>query len=301
MTALVLALTAGMSWGVSDFLGGVGARRVTLPAVLAGSQVVAAAVVLPVLVLLGPPMPDVRVLVPALAGGVVAIVELGLLYLALRPGPTVVAAQVAALGAILPVVVGIAGGDPFGWVIAAGIVCALAGAAGASWPPRQGRPTRGAALISGGVALGAAAGTGVVLTLVAHVSRTNPWWAVGAVHAGGTATALAVWAACALARRARSPRGGRPAVLARRTRHLAGRRGGAVTVASIGLADLAADLAYAGAAHAGPLDVVAVLASLYPVATIALGVAVLRERPSRTQIAGLALACAAVAALATAR
>ena len=48
----------------------------------------------------------------------------------------------------------------------------------------------------------------------------------------------------------------------------------------------------------GALSIVAVLSSLYPVTTIALGAVVLRERPRRVQLAGAALACLGVAVLA---
>lgn len=296
MTPLLLALTSALSWGVSDFLGGVGARRVSLPVVLAGSQIAGAAVVVPLLVVYGPAVPPVAQLLPGLVAGVVATAELGLLYLALRQGPTVVAAQVAALGAILPVAVGIVGGDVFDWTVAIGVGCALAGAAGASWPPPERRPTRRKALASAGTALGAAAGAGAVLTLIAQASRTDPWWTVGAVHLAGTAAAVATLAVITLARRRRSARstpvaaaGGHPSW---RT---------AVVITTIGFADLGADLAFANAARIGPLDIIAVLASLYPVATVALGVLYLHERPSRIQGAGAVLACAAIAILATNR
>lgn len=296
MTSIVLALASALSWGVSDFLGGVGARRASLPVVLAGSQIAAALVVVPLLVAFGPAVPPVAQLLPGLAAGVVATAELGLLYLALRQGPTMVAAQVAALGAVLPVAVGIMGGDVFDWTVAVGVGCALAGAAGASWPPPGRRPTGRKALASAGTALGAAAGAGIALTLIDRASRTDPWWTVGAVHVAGAATATAALAAIALARRRRSASstpvpttGGRPPW---RT---------VVIVAAIGLADLGADLAFADAARIGPLDIIAVLASLFPVATVALGVLYLHERPSRTQGAGAALACAAIAILATNR
>jgi hypothetical protein len=41
-------------------------------------------------------------------------------------------------------------------------------------------------------------------------------------------------------------------------------------VAAVGLADMAADLMYAHATHAGLLPVVSILSSLYPVATVLL-------------------------------
>ena len=44
----------------------------------------------------------------------------------------------------------------------------------------------------------------------------------------------------------------------------------------------------------GRLDVAALVASLYPAVTILLAALVLREHPSRRQIAGMAMALAAV-------
>ena len=74
-----------------------------------------------------------------------------------------------------------------------------------------------------------------------------------------------------------------------------------VTIAVIGISDGAADTAFANAARGGGLSVVSVLvsvlASLYPVTTIALGAVALRERPAPVRLAGAALACAGVAIL----
>jgi drug/metabolite transporter (DMT)-like permease len=75
-------------------------------------------------------------------------------------------------------------------------------------------------------------------------------------------------------------------------------RGVAFATAAIGAADVAADVAYSNASRSGPLSIVAVIASLYPVSTIALGMIALRERPPRIQLAGATLAGAGVAILA---
>ena len=68
-------------------------------------------------------------------------------------------------------------------------------------------------------------------------------------------------------------------------------------ITAIGLSDVAADTAFANATHGGALSVVSVLASLYPVTTIALGAVALRERPAGIQLGGAALACVGAALL----
>jgi drug/metabolite transporter (DMT)-like permease len=63
------------------------------------------------------------------------------------------------------------------------------------------------------------------------------------------------------------------------------RRGSSIVMATI-------------SSRSGPLSIVAVIASLYPVSTIALGMIALRERLSRIHLAGAALAGVGVAILA---
>jgi drug/metabolite transporter (DMT)-like permease len=287
MATIVLALMASLAWGTSDFLGGVAARGARLPLVLAGSQLAGLLAFAPVLLLHDTAMPyDYRLLL-GLAAGVVAVVELGLIYLALRRGPAVVMAPIAALSAVLPVVVGITGGDHVDLLIATGLLCALGGAVGASWTRGEHRPPRREALAGAAVAGGAALGAGTVLALIDAASKADAWWAIGAVRAGGAVTAAGLLAATLAAAR------GAPRAAAPRLAH-----GAALTIAAIGVSDVAADTAFANATRGGALAVVSVLASLYPVTTIALGVVVLRERPTRVQLAGAALACVGVVILA---
>jgi drug/metabolite transporter (DMT)-like permease len=60
------------------------------------------------------------------------------------------------------------------------------------------------------------------------------------------------------------------------------------------LLDTSGNLLYVAATRAGRLDVAAVLASLYPASTILLAAWTLRERPTRRQGWGMAVAAAAV-------
>lgn len=64
-----------------------------------------------------------------------------------------------------------------------------------------------------------------------------------------------------------------------------------------GLLDCTGNLCYLAAAGFGRLDTAAVICSLYPAGTILLAAVVLRERPTRRQWAGMALALGAVALL----
>jgi len=61
-----------------------------------------------------------------------------------------------------------------------------------------------------------------------------------------------------------------------------------------GSLDTIGNLFYLSATRLGRLDVAAVVCSLYPAGTILLAAFVLRERPTRRQVAGMALALTAV-------
>jgi drug/metabolite transporter (DMT)-like permease len=302
MAAVLLALTASVAWGTSDFLGGIAARYAQLPLVLAGSQLVGLFAFVPVLLLQGTPMPRDGRLLLGLAAGVIAV-----------GGPAIVMAPIAALSAVLPVLVGIADGDHVDVLIVVGLICALGGAVAASWTSGEDRPPRRQALLGAAVAGGAALGAGTVLALIGVASKADAWWAIAAVRAGGVVTAVGVLATVVIVRRAGVP--WRPSRLASadddvRVRPSGGElrpwtaaglsvsRGIALMIAAIGLSDIAADTAYANATHGGALSVVSVLASLYPVTTIALGAIALRQRPAHIQLGGAALACLGAAVLA---
>lgn len=233
---------------------------------------------------------DPRVLL-SLAAGAISVGELGLVYLALRRGPHIVTAPIAALSAGLPVAVGVSTGDRIDAVMAFGLACALIGAAVTSWSPAapgtRGNPFPGLVL-----AATAALGAGGFLVLMSAASGADAWWAVGGVRLGGSVTAFGwfVWS-----RSRRSAADGSTG-LTTDVRSLVSTAG--ALVALLAVSDVTADVAYAWATRNGPLSVVAVLASLYPVSTIALAAVLLRERTRTVNLVGVVVACLGVAVLA---
>lgn len=314
MAPILFALGASTAWGLADFLGGLRARSVPLPALLVVSQAAGLAVLAPALLLGGAPIPDDPRLWLGLLAGLTAVADLGLIYLVLARGPVVLIAPIAAVGASIPVGVGLLGGDPVDPPIAAGLALALTGSLAASFE-RRGKD--GPAVLSRTLplALAAAIAVGVTLILLERASAADPLWAAGAMRAGGFAAALALvgvaWHRCSapapLRLGAPCLRGRAGATAPSATANPIGRArsaaagaglGLAASLAAVGIFDALADVGYTLAASRGHLSTVSVLASLYPVVTVVLGVTVLRQRVAALQLAGVALAIAGVALLA---
>jgi drug/metabolite transporter (DMT)-like permease len=84
------------------------------------------------------------------------------------------------------------------------------------------------------------------------------------------------------------------------TRNLAAPTGTPLRLAlAAGVLDTIANVAMLMALHASLLSLAAVLMSLYPAATVALALVVLKERVTRWQAIGMVLALIAVAMIAT--
>jgi drug/metabolite transporter (DMT)-like permease len=281
MIAVLLALGASAAWGTADFVGGLRAKTVPLPAVLFVSQGVGLVTIAVVLAALGRPLPDDERLLLSLAAGVAAVGELGLLYLALARGPVIVVAPVAALGAAIPVAAGLLGGEAITFPIALGIGLALLGSLAAGYEPGAG----GADHVAPGalLALAAALGIGLFLILFDAASAADPYWATGGMRVAGWLAALGFLVVSGVRAEASAPRRLGAGVL--------------ISIALIGLFDVAADAAFATASTHGELGIVSVLSSLYPVVTVALGFLVLHERVRIPQLIGVGLAFAGIVLL----
>jgi drug/metabolite transporter (DMT)-like permease len=278
VTGALFALLASLGWGVSDFLGGLRTKSMPLAAVLGVSNAVGFSVIVIVLLVAGggPPPVGGRLWFAVLAG-LAAIADLGLLYRAMATGPVLLTAPIAAAGAVLPVIVGFATGDPAGPLVVIGICCALAGAAGAALqsPGGSGRGRLGA---GAGLAVLAALGIGLFLIFARAASPAGPLWAAGTLRASSLVVVAVMLGTSRQARRTlrRAPVS---AVL---------------PLLAIGVCDIGADLAYLAASRSQALTVVSTLSSLYPVITVLLAALILRERVSRSQLLSVLLALAGV-------
>src|SRR5919199_2988679 len=103
MVSVVLALAASLSWGVSDFLGGLTTRRLPLVSVLLIADTIGLGLLFPVAVVGGAPVLDMRQSGFALGGGLLGLLGIAALYRGLAIGPVSIVAPLAATGAAVPV------------------------------------------------------------------------------------------------------------------------------------------------------------------------------------------------------
>ncbi|HEY7429947.1 MAG TPA: EamA family transporter [Streptosporangiaceae bacterium] len=273
MESFLLAVNASVCWGVSDFLGGLKTRAVPVFRVLAISQLAGLALITVAVTGWGHGLPGGSHAWLAVAAGVCSVAALGLIYEAMARETMIVVIPLAATGSIIPVAVGLAGGDAVTPAAMAGIVLALAGAPVAAWEPggdrRAGRGLLGAAL-----AVAAGASAGLWFTLMNLASEGDPLGATEVMRL--TSCVIAVLLFGLHRRGSRSPSG-----LTRAT-YLA--------IAAIGVTDALAEICFTWASTSGQLAVISPLSSLYPVITVLLATAALRERVHPVQALGAACA-----------
>ncbi len=275
--AVALALTASLCYGVSNFLGPLLSRDNPQFVVLIAGQVVALAVSVTLVIGQGAALPGQGPLAAGLVAGVGNAIGVFAFYRAAEVGPISVAAPIGATAAAVPVAVGIAGGESLALAQVAGVVLALSGAALAA-------RRNGAQELSGDVRAGAAwaafaaLGFGVFLTAMAPASDGGIFWATSVSRV----SLLVVLLGLAYAT------GAELRVAATQLPKLA----------LPGMLLFAGTVTYTAATIEGQLSVVSVLGTLFPVVTVGLAFAILGERLSRAQSAGVSAALAGVVLLA---
>jgi drug/metabolite transporter (DMT)-like permease len=282
--AIVLAALAAIGWGASDFLGGSAQdRRTPVLSVVAVSELIGVLLLLPALAARGLPPADPRLLLASVAGLGVTL-ELSLIYAALSAGAAFITAPVGALGTALAVGAGLLGGDPLTGAIAVGLALAIGGgalSAGAGDADGDGRLGRGRSTL---VCAGAAAGVAIGLIALHGAGQVDPYWAVATEH---LTTAISAGAIAVVFVRGR--RGATTRLLPTRDRW-----GALIAIAVTGTGG---DVAYTAASRTGALSLVSTISSLYPVATVALGIAIAHRRAGRAQAVGIAIALGGAAVL----
>ncbi|MEI2702742.1 MAG: EamA family transporter [Baekduia sp.] len=275
--AVVLALSAALAWGCSDFIGGVASRRISTLTVLLlvefGGLIVGAAVCL----LLAPPLPPTGDVLQLLAAGLLGVAGLGLFYHAMAIGTMSVVAPVAGSGVVLPVAAGVVAGDRPSALQWAGLVAVVAGVMLASREQSEVAADAEAQRRAVLLALVAAVCFGSFFILLEGPAKESALWSALLIRVAPMPVLIGVWA-----------RAGRPLPAPRLTAGLL----------AAGTIDLLATALIALATAEGELSIVSVLASMYPVVTVLLAAAFLHERLLRSQYAGVALALAGVIAVA---
>ena len=272
---LVLALTAAVAYGASDFVGGTGSRHHSAWAVVAIGQVTGGALMI-ACGLLAPQVSRPADFAWALLAGAGSATGSIFLYRGLSRGRMGLVAPVSAVGAaLLPGLVGVGLGERPTRLAWLGVLVALPGI----WLVSRGSAgsatgTRGA-LVDGAAA---GVGFGVLFIALGQISSNAGFLPLAANQLFGAALTVVVAAALGQERRPRLgvlPWGGASGAL-----------GGAGTVT------------FLLSAHATDLGVAAVLASLYPAVTVLLASLVLGERLGGGQRVGIGICTLAVATLA---
>ena len=272
MVAVLLALAASASWGVSDFLGGLTSRRLTLATVM-GLTTPLGLVAIGVLVAIRwQAPPSISFILWGALTGVLGAVGISSLYRGLTVGRMGVVAPISATAPLIPVTVGLARGERPSALQGIGMGLALVGVVltGREHDSETGRRVASGA----GFGLIAAVTFGGSLISLDQAANSDPYWATLVLRAAAT---FAVAAALLITRSpVRAPRSVWP------------------TLTVIAVLDIGGTVFFAVSTTKGLISVVSVLVSLVPVFVAFLARFVLHERLERVQLAGATSAVAGV-------
>jgi drug/metabolite transporter (DMT)-like permease len=273
--AVLLALLSALAYGTSDFVGGVLSTRIPPWTAAFCSQITGCAALVALALIDGGSLSAAGAAWGVLSG-VGSGIGLSFLYRGLSAGRMgVVAPTSGVLAALVPAAVGVVTGDrpsALAWV---GMVLAVPATFLVAREPSGSRTSAPAGVVDG---LLAGCGFGVGFAAIAKAPSADGFWPVALSLLVG---ALVVVCGALAARSDWVPRNA-TAVLATST--------GVLAAAALAL--------FLASLDHGMLAVSAVIAALYPAATVLLAVTVLRERVHRAQALGLGLCAVAVALVA---
>ena len=271
---------SAIGYGISDFVGGMASRRVAALRVVLVSYPVAMVLLTVLAVVVGGHVSPPAVLWGSLCG-IGQAFGVWWFYAALGAGPiSVVSPLTSVLVAGVPVGVGLALGERPAGLAVVGIVLALVAVVLVSREVRDedSKPHRFTAKVAW-LTVGSGLAFGMNFVLIAQAPVDAGIWPL--VFARISASTLVV-------------------IIALFTRNLAVPTGTPLRLALVaGVLDTIANVAMLLALQASLLSLAAVLMSLYPAATVALAMVVLKERVTRWQALGMVLALLAVGMIAT--
>ena len=270
LTAAAFGLAASLSWGAGDFSGGLATRRASVFTIVAAAHATGLVLLVALAILWSEPLPSALDIVWGGTAGLVGAVGLASFYRALAVGRMGITAPITAmLAAALPVLFSaFLQGFP-GLLQLAGFVLALIAVGLISRPQGAGGRPEGL-----GLALLAGLGFGGFLILIGQVSHSAIFWPLAAARISSFLFMLAI-------------------LLIRRQEVLP-KKSLFPLVLLAGTLDVAGNTFFVLAAHAGRLDVSAILSSLYPAVTVLLASIILRERVTRWQAIGILAALVAI-------
>jgi drug/metabolite transporter (DMT)-like permease len=277
MLGIVLALGGAAGWGTADFLGGLSTKKLSIWVVSVVSQIAGLVFMAAVVVGLGRGPVEMKVVWLGMAAGVCGLIGLAALYTALALGPMGVVAPISALSVVVSVGAGLVRGDRPTSLQLVGIMAAIVGVLLASRAPEgHGEPVTTRAVVLSSIA---AVAFGALLVFLDLGARIDAEWTTVSVRVGAVALLVPILLVV------------RPSFAMSRIQ--------VGTLVLVGVLDNGANLSFAIAASTGQLlSVIAVLAALYPVATVLLARGVLHERLARSQTVGVVAAFTGIALIA---
>jgi drug/metabolite transporter (DMT)-like permease len=301
IVTITLSLLSAAIWGASDFLGGIAARRMPASAVVMLSHLLSLGMLVVLALLTTSPLPHGAAAIYALTAGIAGGLGVIVLYKALALGGMGLTAAVSGVvTAALPVAWGFTteglpkAAQVCGFVVAVAAIWLIAAAPAAENLPRSHAARQG-------ILLGAAAGVcfGALLILLKLAARGGVLWPLAYARMSSASLAVAVTLYGARTARANAEKTAWTAASASTAANSTSSTpwlgwSALALVATTGMLDASGNSFYTLATRLGRLDIAAVLGSLYPASTILLAALLLKERTSRRQTAGMALALAAV-------
>src|SRR5437868_3778951 len=267
---VAFGLAASLSWGAGDFSGGLATRRANVFSVVLAAHAIGLVLLVALALVWSEPLPSPLDIVWGGAAGLAGAVGLAAFYRALAVGRMGITAPITAvLAAAIPVIFSAFFEGLPGLLQLAGFVLALIAVGLISRPQAAGGRPEGI-----GLALLAGLGFGGFLILIGQVSPTAIFWPLTAARLSSFLFMLAI-------------------VLTRRQGMLP-KKSLFPLILLAGALDVAGNAFFVLAAHAGRLDVAAILSSLYPAVTVLLASIILRERVTRLQALGIVAALIAI-------
>jgi drug/metabolite transporter (DMT)-like permease len=270
LAAVGFGLAASLSWGTSDFNGGLGARRAPIYGVTATSYVAGSVLLIVIALISREPFPAAADMFWGGLAGLGGVIGLTCLYQALATGRMGIAAPVlAVVGAVIPVLVSaFVDGTP-GILQIAGFVLAIISVALIS---RQQSETYRRGGLS--LALAAGVGFGIFFVLLDQISADAIFWPLVSARVVSLIAVI---------------------IVARTTRqHWHPTRAALPMILLAGILDVSGNTFFLLAAQSGRLDAATVLSSLYPAVTVILARMLLKEPIARVQAVGILAAVVAI-------